>query len=195
MSGNFLQGRYQPLNPSKYKGGLNRIVFRSSWELVAFKFCDQHPAILAWSSEETVIPYVSPMDNRVHRYFMDLKVWTRREGSDVPQVTLIEIKPSGQLKEPRKTATMKESTYAIACETWAVNQAKWQAARAYCEQQGWNFIFWTEKELDIEKDPDVKKRLAHRSKSRKVMKRQQAKRDQNVENWRAYFQKEMKKGE
>lgn len=191
MSGTFLQGRYQPKNPQKYKGDPNNIVFRSSWELVAFKFCDLHPAIKFWSSEETVIPYVSPADNRVHRYFMDLKVWTSKPDSEELQISLIEIKPSAQLKEPRKSKSAKESTYINALQTWYVNSAKWDAARKLCEKEGWQFVFWTEKELDIEKDPDVSKRFRQRKQARQTAKKRSLRQQADIDKWRAFFKKEM----
>lgn len=163
----YLQGKYTPINPKKYKGNVNNIIFRSSLELVAFKFCDMNPGIVFWSSEEMVIPYVSPVDNRTHRYFMDLKVWTHKEGQDELQVTLIEIKPKDQVKQPKKTATMKESTFKNAMRTWLVNEAKWNATRDLCAQRNWKFIIWTEDHLVPGEDPDVRKRFEMRSKKKR----------------------------
>lgn len=163
----YLQGKYSPINPKKYKGNVNNIIFRSSLELVAFKFCDTNPAIVFWSSEETVIPYISPVDNRAHRYFMDLKVWTRKKDSPELQVTLIEIKPKDQIKQPRKTATMKESTFKTAMRTWLVNQAKWTATEELCAKRDWRFIIWTEEHLEPGKDPDIKKRFQLKAKKKR----------------------------
>lgn len=163
----YLQGKYSPINPKKYKGNVNNIIFRSSLELVAFKFCDMNPAIVFWSSEEMVIPYISPVDNRAHRYFMDLKVWTRKADSQELQVTLIEIKPKDQTKQPRKTSTMKESTFNTAMRTWLVNQAKWTATEELCAKRGWRFIIWTEEHLEPGKDPDIKKRFQIKAKKKR----------------------------
>lgn len=33
--------------------------------------------------------------------------------------------------------------------TYAVNQAKWKAARQYAKQRGWKFIVLTEDELNV----------------------------------------------
>ena len=34
-------------------------------------YCDNNPNILEWGSEEIIIPYKSPLDKKVHRYFPD----------------------------------------------------------------------------------------------------------------------------
>lgn len=188
----YLQGKYIPINPKKYRGDVNKIVFRSSMELVAFKFCDTNPAIVYWSSEETVIPYISPVDGRAHRYFMDLKVWTHREDTEELQITLIEIKPKDQVKEPRKTKTMKESTFNNAMRTWLVNQAKWTATKEHCAKAGWKFIIWTEEHLVPGEDPDVKKRFALRSKKKREADMEDRRRAQRVEELKKQMRKEIK---
>lgn len=177
----YLQGKYSPINPKKYKGNVNNIIFRSSLELVAFKFCDTNPAIVFWSSEEMVIPYISPVDNRAHRYFMDLKVWTKKPDSPELQVTLIEIKPKDQTKPPRKTANMKESTFNNAVRTWLVNQAKWTATKDLCAKRDWRFIIWTEEHLVPGQDPEVRKRLEIKSKKRREIQVEDKRRAQRVE--------------
>lgn len=144
--GNFYQGKYSLNHPEKYKGNSSNIVFRSSWEYKAFVFCDNTPSIAYWNSEETIIPYVSPMDGRVHRYFMDLKVWIRMPDGTF-KITLIEIKPYAETMEPLKKQGKKKETLLREYATWNVNEAKWAATRALCAKQGWNFVIWTEKEL------------------------------------------------
>ena len=68
---NTLKGKYITRNSAKYRGDYRNIIYRSSWELKFMKYCDMNPNILEWGSEEIVIPYRSPLDNRVHRYFVD----------------------------------------------------------------------------------------------------------------------------
>ena len=83
-------GRFQPTNPSKYRGNVKDINFRSSWELLFAKYCDMNDSIVQWSSEETVIGYVSTADGgKKRRYFMDF--WVRY--ADGTQF-LFEIKPA-----------------------------------------------------------------------------------------------------
>lgn len=176
----YLQGRYRPINPQKYRGDINKIVFRSSLELVAFKFCDMNPSIKFWSSEECVIPYRSPVDGRMHRYFMDLQVWTINKETLQPQVTLIEIKPRDQIKEPRK-GTKKEKTFMNEMMTWQVNQAKWAAARDLCESHdNWTFVIWTEDHLVPGQDPEVRKRLQLKSKAKREKEAEDKRRAANV---------------
>lgn len=176
----YLQGRYRPINPSKYRGDINRIVFRSSLELVAFKFCDMNPAVKFWSSEECVIPYRSPVDKRMHRYFMDLQIWTINKDTLQPQVTLVEIKPRDQLKEPRK-GTKKEKTFMNEMMTWQVNQAKWAAARDLCaSHDNWSFVIWTEDHLVPGQDPEVRQRFQLKSKARREKEAEDKRRAANV---------------
>ncbi|AOK82445.1 head completion protein [Salmonella phage vB-SalM-PM10] len=186
----YLQGKYVPVNPQKYVGDVKDIVFRSSLELVAFKFCDMNPAIVKWGSETCVIPYISPVDGRAHRYFMDLKVWTRRQDSDELQITLIEIKPKDQIKEPRKTKTMKESTFNNSMRTWLVNQAKWTATKEHCAKVGWKFIIWTEEHLVPGEDPEVKKQFALRSKKKREVEMEDRRRAQRINALKEQMKKE-----
>lgn len=146
MAMSFVQGRYNPDNPKKYIGDVNNIVYRSSYERVAFQWIDREPNIVAWSSEERVIPYFSPVDNKMHRYFCDLEIYVKQP-SGPPKRFLIEIKPYDQTIKPRKTKTKKDTTFLNEVMTYAVNQAKWKAARAWCQENNADFIIWTEKEL------------------------------------------------
>ena len=74
-------GRYNLKNKGKYKGDPNNIIWRSTWELKFLKYLDNHPNILEFSSEEHVVPYISPLDGKYHRYFVDfyLKVLTKEK--------------------------------------------------------------------------------------------------------------------
>ncbi|CAL9963112.1 head closure [Vibrio phage D528] len=168
MAFNYIQGKYTPINPKKYQGDPTNIVYRSSWELVAFKFCDTNKAILAWNSEEEVIPYISPKDNRTHRYFMDLKVWTRNKVTGEIEITLIEVKPEDQTQPPKK-GNKKMENYLKEVATWKVNEAKWLATDEYCRQRGWKFIKWTEKNLvaGVANDGEIKRKTAERKAKRK----------------------------
>ena len=41
------------------------------------QYCDSTTNILEWGSEEIVLPYRSPIDNKVHRYFPDFYIKVR----------------------------------------------------------------------------------------------------------------------
>lgn len=147
------KGRYKVRNPSKYKGDPSRVVYRSLWERKAFAYLDQHPDVIYWSSEEVVVPYISPKDNKIHRYFPDIVVEFKVGDKRVTQ--MIEIKPSSQTRPPdakrrNATPTGRVSTrFLREMATYAINDAKWDAARKYCAQKGWQFRIWDEKSLGI----------------------------------------------
>lgn len=136
------KGRYKVTKPEKYKGNHKEVVYRSGWERFAFKWCEKNPAVKYWNSEETVIPYRSAVDGRIHRYFVDLTIWF-----DDGTVFIVEIKPAAQTKPPKKPAR-KTKRYISEALTYAVNESKWEAAKYYAEQKGWHFVKWTEVELE-----------------------------------------------
>jgi len=139
------QGRYVPKNPKKYKGDANNIFYRSSWELTAMRYFDTNPGILSWASEELAIPYVSPIDKSVHRYFPDFIIQTK-DVNEVINTYIVEIKPSEQLKAP-KMPKRKTKRYVNDVLTHIVNEAKWESARSFCKKQGLKFLILTEKEI------------------------------------------------
>lgn len=139
-------GKFRPRNIKKYKGDYNNIFYRSSWECKYMSFLDSDPRIIEWSSEEIIIPYRSPVDNRMHRYFVDFYV--KMQTVNGPKVFLVEIKPKKQSNPPTpKKRVTKQYIQEVA--TWGVNQAKWQAATEYCLDRGWQFQVLTEDDLKI----------------------------------------------
>lgn len=139
-------GLFRPKNPSKYKGDPKNIVYRSSWEVRVMRYLDENANVIWWASEELPIPYVSPVDNRVHRYFPDFIV--RAKTKDGKQITyILEVKPESQTKQPvKKRKTQKFINEMV---TYAINQEKWRAADLFCKEHGWQFKLITEKDLGI----------------------------------------------
>lgn len=146
MSGVWLKGKFEPKNPKKYVGDVSNIIFRSSWERAFMSWCDNTPEILGWSSEETVINYFDPVQNKNRLYYIDFKIVTKRADGSF-KVTIIEIKPYKQTIKPRPNKRKSEKTIFIEQTTWITNKAKWIAAKAYAAQRGWEFKIITEKEL------------------------------------------------
>lgn len=147
------KGRFRPKNPQKYKGDPTQIIYRSLWEFKFFRFVDSHPDVIWWQSEEVIVPYVSPIDGRRHRYFPDVIVHLRKKTGKT-ETLMIEIKPAAQTVPPnvknKNTPKGKVSKrYLNEVRTWGVNEAKWNAAKNYCADRGWKFQIWTEKELGI----------------------------------------------
>lgn len=141
------KGVFKPKDPRKYRGDPTNIIYRSLWELRVMRYLDAHPDVLNWASEEIVIPYMSPLDGRIHRYFPDFYV--KKRGRDgLVEVMLIEVKPYAQSVEPivESKATRR---YVKKVATYAVNQAKWKAAKEYCDDRNWKFLVLTEKELGL----------------------------------------------
>lgn len=138
-------GWFKPKNPKKYKGDPNNIVYRSSWELRVMKWLDEHPSIVWWASEELPIPYVSPVDNKVHRYFPDFVAKVKQAGKETTMV--LEVKPYKQTQKPTQKRQTKRFLQEVV--TYAVNQEKWRAADLFCKEHGWQFKILTEKELGL----------------------------------------------
>ncbi len=142
------KGIFRPLHPEKYKGDPTNIVYRSSWELKLMIELDKHPDVLMWNSEEIIIPYKSPLDNRKHRYFPDFWVKKRNKSDGKIVECLIEIKPKAQTRPPKiQTAVTKK--YITEVQTWGVNSSKWKAAQDYCKSRNMDFVILTEDDLNI----------------------------------------------
>lgn len=141
------KGRFTPKNPKKYKGDPTNIIFRSLWERKFMHHLDTNTAVVEWSSEEVIIPYRSPLDNRIHRYFPDFYVKARNADGSIKEM-IVEIKPKKETKEPIKKKRITKQ-YISEVTTWGKNQAKWSAAEEYCEDRGWEFMILTEDHLGI----------------------------------------------
>jgi hypothetical protein len=138
------KGFFRPQNPSKYMGDPTSIVYRSLWERRFMKYCDQNANVIRWASEEITIPYISPVDRKKHRYYVDflleintpngLKTW------------LVEIKPKKQCRQPEKRSKTTK-TYVNEMKTWLINSEKWKCASKVAENRGWEFKILTEDDL------------------------------------------------
>ena len=143
------KGRFKPKFPEKYKGDPTNIIYRSLWELRFMRYLDSHPDVLFWASEEIIIPYISPLDRKVHRYFPDFLIRTKSADGSI-NTTLIEIKPFVQTRAPIKKEKHPRR-YINEVKTYGVNMAKWKAAEEFCRDKKWQFKVLTEKELGLDK--------------------------------------------
>jgi len=132
------KGTFTPKNPSKYRGNVSNIVYRSLWERQLFRWLDEQSFVASWCSEEVVIPYRCKTDGRVHRYFVDVKF----EFVD-GRVMLIEVKPKKEVSPP-KNPGKKTKRYITEVMTYAKNISKWEAATEYASDRGWIFEVWDE---------------------------------------------------
>lgn len=135
----FAQGKFKLKNPEKYMGNKTP-TYRSGWEFAFMRFCDEHPAITNWASEAVKIPYRNPLTGKYTIYVPDFFIaYADKNGQK--RVEVIEVKPENQtLKEKLGRSRHNQAS-------WVVNQAKWEAARAWCKQQG--IIFRVVSEHDI----------------------------------------------
>ena len=140
-------GQFKPSNPQKYVGDYKNIIYRSSWEARVMNWLDKNPSIVSWSSEEVVVPYISPVDGRWHRYFPDFVVKVK-DKNGILKTMMLEVKPKKQTQEPiiQRRVTKR---YITEVTTWGVNQAKWKAATEYCLDRNWEFKLITEDHLGL----------------------------------------------
>ena len=142
------KGKFSPKNPGKYRGDPTGIIYRSLWERKVMVYLDENINVLEWRSEEIAIPYRSPVDNRIHRYFPDFIVKVRNPDGTV-RTMMLEVKPKAQTREPKIPTNKKTKRYITEVMTWGVNQAKWKSAQEFCLDKGWDFKLLTEDELGI----------------------------------------------
>jgi TnsA endonuclease N terminal len=141
------QGKYQPSFPKKYKGDPTNIIYRSLWERKFMVYCDTNERILEWGSEEMFIWYRSPLDRKPHRYFPDFYIKVQESNGQIKKY-LIEIKPQKQTTPPPKPPKQTKK-YLYEAFEYAKNQAKWEAAKEWCADRGYEFKVLTEHELGI----------------------------------------------
>ena len=140
-------GKFVPKNTSKYLGNPTNIWYRSLWERRVMVSLDSNTNVVGWSNEEIVIPYLSPVDNRWHRYFPDFFVRVKNNRGSIDSMVL-EVKPASQSQPPKPKSRVTKA-YLNEVMTWGVNEAKWKAAVEFCKDRNWAFKVITEKDLGI----------------------------------------------
>lgn len=134
----YSQGKYTIKNPDKYIGK-KQPTYRSSWELRFMQFCDDNPAVIQWASEAIHVNYRNPFTKKNTIYVPDfLIVYVDKNG--VRHGEVIEIKPT-------KETTMEAAKSARDKAAVVLNMCKWQAAQAFCAQQGLKFRVVNENDI------------------------------------------------
>lgn len=139
-------GKFLPKNINKYLGDPKNIFYRSSWELRVMMHLDVNANVIQWSNEEIIIPYLSPADNRYHRYFPDFFVRIKNQKESTTEALILEVKPKSQTTPP-KVQSKPTRRYIREVVTYGVNEAKWKAATEYCKDRGWQFKIVTEQDI------------------------------------------------
>lgn len=135
----FAQGKFNLKHPDKYVG-TRTPTYRSGWEFYFMKFCDEHPSVTQWASEAIRIPYRNPLTGKQTIYVPDFFIaYADKAGKQ--RVELIEVKPKNQ--SVKESLGRNRSNQAH----WVINQAKWEAARAWCKQKGIFFRIVTEDDI------------------------------------------------
>lgn len=137
----YSKGRYKLKNPEKYIG-INEPIWRSSWERAVMDKLDTHPSIEKWASESIKIPYRNPLTGKPTIYVPDFFV-SYTDKTNKKFVELWEIKPAKQAFEEDAGNSVINRAHLL------VNNAKWAAARAFCEQKGIIFRIITENDLFV----------------------------------------------
>lgn len=135
----FAQGKFTLKNPEKYIGGRTP-TYRSSWEFHFMRMCDTNDSITKWASEAVRIPYRNPLTGKQTVYVPDFFI-SYADKSTKKRVELIEVKPANQAIKERLGKSKHNQAH------WIVNQAKWEAARAWCKQKGIVFRIVTEDDI------------------------------------------------
>jgi hypothetical protein len=135
----FAQGRFEMKNPDKY-AGTKRPLARSSWEFVFMRMLDEHPGVQSWASESVKIPYRDPLTGKYTIYVPDFFiVYNDKKGGKHAEV--VEVKPANQ------TLREKVGKSRYNQEQYIKNMAKWEAATAWCRQQGVRFRVISEDDI------------------------------------------------
>jgi hypothetical protein len=138
MARKFAQGKYTPVNSSKYVGKKDP-TYRSGWELTFCQFCDNNPNVIQWASESISIPYKNPLTGRNTFYVPDFFI-VYQDKNNKKRAELIEVKPRAQ-------TTMENAKSIHDKAAVAVNHAKWVAANAWAKQNGIVFRVITEADI------------------------------------------------
>lgn len=111
------------------------------------KWCDDNISVVEWGSETVIVPYISPIDNKVHRYFVDFYIKIKNKNNAIEKY-LIEIKPE-KFTKPPEIPKKKTKRFIDEVFQYGVNDAKWKAAFEFCKDRNMKFIILTEKDLGI----------------------------------------------
>jgi hypothetical protein len=141
----FKQGIFTPKHPEKYRGSLP-IYYRSNMELKVLRMLDNNSNIITYGSESVIIPYTSPLDKRLHRYFVDMVATLKDKNGNIKKL-LIEVKPLKQTQPPVFSNRKSNKTLLYENTQYALNMAKFSAAKQWCEKNNYTFLILTEREI------------------------------------------------
>ncbi len=142
----YKQGYFNPSFPEKYLGDCSEIIYRSSWELKFFQFCDNTESVISWGSESTPIKYWNPILKKESTYWIDCYMATKSSDNEITK-WLIEVKPNKYLTPPDAPTRLTEKAtlnYARHAKAYIINDAKFRAAKVYAQKNNMRFGIITE---------------------------------------------------
>lgn len=142
----FYQGWFPLKNREKYIGK-QLPFFRSLYEFRVMNYFDLNKNVIRWSSENIIIPYKLPHENKIRRYIVDFYVEIKNTDGVIKKF-LVEVKPLDFSVKPQLPKSNRiTKSYKIKAINYIINFYKWQAAQKYCESRGLEFKVLTEKEI------------------------------------------------
>lgn len=141
----YRSGHYDVVNKGKYIGNLDKITYRSSWELFFMKWLDFNPSVKEWGSENVVIDYIHPLTGDKKRYYTDFYFCDKNNNKYI-----IEIKPEKQTLVPTKPKVKngkRFDRYQKELHDYIVNKEKWTRAVDVSLKNGFKFKIITETTL------------------------------------------------
>lgn len=111
------------------------IIYRSSLEKKYVYWCEANPDVIKWGSECVKIRYFNKWDKKYHTYNLDFALLDKNNNK-----YLIEIKPYSQTIKP-KCAFQRNYQW----QQYITNTCKWNAAMAFCNDNGLIFKIITDK--------------------------------------------------
>jgi len=146
----YRQGYYRILNSEKYIGDYHKIIYRSSWELKFCKFCDLNEKVLKWSSESIQVPYLNPLEGSMKTYNVDFYMKVLKDNGEIKEY-IVEVKPAKKLEKPKapriRLNEKKMNSHIAATKEYLINMHKFDAAKKWATDRGWEFIIVSEQFL------------------------------------------------
>lgn len=143
----YRQGYYTVHNIEKYVGDVSKVIYRSSWEKKMMTFCDMNERIVKWSSETIQVPYFNPVENATKTYNLDFYFQVRQDDGSVKNI-IGEVKPAKKLEKPvlpnSRLTEKRIEAHNYQMKEYVINVYKFQAAKKWAEDRGWEFMIITE---------------------------------------------------
>ena len=140
------RGKYTIKDKSKYAGDHKKVVYRSLWERRLMVYCDKQKSVVEWGSEEIVIPYYSPLDGKMHRYYPDFYMTVRQKDGSIKKF-IVEVKPKKDMKQPPANPKKRTKAWLKSVRTYAMNKAKFKYAEDFCKDKNLEFLILNEDHL------------------------------------------------